>query len=153
MALGLSCEITLDAYPGEVFRGSVTEISPVVDPASRTMEVRVNVDNPGSRLKSGMFAKVRIITERKNNIVKIPSTALLQRYGEDCVFVAVTDPADPAFLIAQRRVITPGINIDGVLEVQKGLAPDEEVIIRGQSLLEDGARINVIDRVAALNAN
>ncbi|GHU59105.1 membrane protein [Spirochaetia bacterium] len=153
MALGLSCEITLDAYPGEVFRGSVTEVSPVVDPASRTMEVRVNVDNPGSRLKSGMFAKVRIITERKNNIVKIPSTALLQRYGEECVFVAVTDPSDPAFLIAQRRVITPGINIDGVLEVQKGLAPDEEVVIRGQSLLEDGARINVIDRVAALSAN
>ncbi|MDR1047953.1 MAG: efflux RND transporter periplasmic adaptor subunit, partial [Treponema sp.] len=59
ISMGLPCEISLDAWPGEVFRGTISEVSPVVDPASRTMEVRVNVDNPGSRLKSGMFAKVR----------------------------------------------------------------------------------------------
>jgi len=72
MALNLPCEITLDAWPGDVFRGSINEISPTVDLASRTMEIRVNVNNPGSKLKQGMFAKVRIITEQKNNIVKIP---------------------------------------------------------------------------------
>jgi multidrug efflux pump subunit AcrA (membrane-fusion protein) len=149
----LPCEISLDAWPGEVFRGSVTEIAPTVDPASRTMEVRVNVDNPGSRLKAGMFAKVRIITERKNNIVKIPSNALIQRFGEDYVFTVETDPADPAFQIARRKLVTPGILIDGVLEVQQGLAPDEEIIVRGQTLLEDGARVNVIEQVAPLGVN
>jgi multidrug efflux pump subunit AcrA (membrane-fusion protein) len=153
MALGLPCEITLDAWPGETFRGSVTVIAQVVDPASRTMEVRLNMENPGSRLKAGMFAKVRIITERKDDIVKIPSTAMLQRYGENCVFVAVPDPADPAYLIAQRRVITPGINVDGILEVQQGIAPDENVVVKGQSLLEDGARLNVIERIAPLSVN
>ncbi|MDR0597751.1 MAG: efflux RND transporter periplasmic adaptor subunit, partial [Treponema sp.] len=70
VALGQACQISLDAWPGEFFRGSVTEISPVVDAASRTMEVRVNVDNPGSKLKAGMFAKVRVITNARNNIVK-----------------------------------------------------------------------------------
>jgi multidrug efflux pump subunit AcrA (membrane-fusion protein) len=69
MAMNLPCEITLDAWPGEVFQGSVSEVAPTVDPASRTMEVRVNVNNAGSKLKAGMFAKVRIITERKENIV------------------------------------------------------------------------------------
>jgi multidrug efflux pump subunit AcrA (membrane-fusion protein) len=116
------------------------------------MEVRVNVDNPGSKLKAGMFAKVRIITETKNNIVKIPATALAQRFGESYVFVVEVDPTDPAFRIAKRQIVVPGINIDGVLEIQQGLEPDDEVVIRGQTLVEDGARINVIDRVAPIGA-
>jgi multidrug efflux pump subunit AcrA (membrane-fusion protein) len=152
MAMSLPCEITLDAWPGEVFRGSISEISPVLDPASRTMEVRVNVDNSGSRLKAGMFAKVRVITERKENIVKIPAPALVQRFGESYVFTVETDPADPALLLARKTIVTPGILIDNVLEVQQGLAPDTEIIVRGQSLLEDGARVNVVDRTPPLSA-
>jgi multidrug efflux pump subunit AcrA (membrane-fusion protein) len=151
IALSQPCEISLDAWPGEVFRGTVSEVSPILDPASRTMEIRVNVDNPGSRLKAGMFAKVRIITERKDNIVKIPSAALIQRFGEDFLFVAVPDPANPGVTIAKKRLVVPGILVDGVLEVQQGLAAEEEVVIRGQSLLEDGARINIVDRVNALD--
>ncbi|MDR3160574.1 MAG: efflux RND transporter periplasmic adaptor subunit [Spirochaetaceae bacterium] len=151
MALSLPCEISLDAFPGETFRGSVSEISPVVDPASRTMEVKVNVDNPGSRLKAGMFAKARIITERKDLIVKIPASALVRRFGETMVYTVETDPQDPAFQIARKKAVVPGILVDGVLEIQQGLAPDEEIIVRGQSFLEDGARVNVIDRLAPLS--
>jgi RND family efflux transporter MFP subunit len=152
IAMGLPCRITLDAYPGESFRGSVSEVSPVVDPASRTMEVKVNVENPGSRLKAGMFAKVQVITEQKENIVKIPSSALGQRFDESYVFTLDTDPRDPAFRVARRRVVVPGILIDGVQEIQQGLQSNEEIVVRGQTLLEDGARINVIERVAPLSA-
>jgi RND family efflux transporter MFP subunit len=153
IALGQPCQISLDAWPGEYFRGSVTEISPVVDAASRTMEVRVNVDNPGSKLKAGMFAKVRVITEQRNNIVKVPGSALLERFGETYVFTVDTDPMDPAFRIARRQVVTPGILVDGVLEIQQGLAPNQEVIVRGHSFLMDGARINVVEQVAPVSAN
>jgi RND family efflux transporter MFP subunit len=153
MARGLPCEIMLDAWPGEVFRGSVSEVAPVVDPGSRTMEVRVNVDNQGSRLKAGMFAKVRIITERKENIVKIPSSAMIQRFGEDYVFTAEQDTEDPSVLVARKRVIVPGIMVDGVLEVTQGLKPDEDVIIKGHTLLDDGARINIIERAVPLGEN
>ena len=151
MAMNLPCEISLDAWPGEVFQGSVSEVAPTVDPASRTMEVRINVNNAGSKLKAGMFAKVRIITERKENIVKIPSSALINRFGEQYVFTV--DRANPAGTVARKKVIVPGILIDGTLEVQQGLSPNDEVIIRGQTLLEDGARVNIIDQVRPLNAN
>jgi multidrug efflux pump subunit AcrA (membrane-fusion protein) len=147
------CEITLDAWPGEVFRGSVSEVAPTVDPASRTMEVRVNVDNPGSKLKAGMFAKVRLVTEEKNNIVKIPSNALIRRFGEEYVFAVEVNPADPAGYVARQKIVTPGILIDGVLEIREGLLPDEEIIVRGQTLLEDGSRINVVERLAPLSVN
>jgi multidrug efflux pump subunit AcrA (membrane-fusion protein) len=144
IAPALPCVITLDAWPGEEFRGSVSEISPVVDPASRTMEIKVNVENQGSKLKSGMFAKVRIITERKQGVVKIPETARIERFGETYVYVVETDPADPAFRIAVKRPVTSGILVDGILEIAEGLSPNEEVVVKGQSLIEDGSRVNVI---------
>jgi RND family efflux transporter MFP subunit len=148
IAMNLPCEITLDAWPGEKFQGSISEISPTVDVASRTMEVKVNVYNPGSKLKAGMFAKVKIITEHKENIVKIPASPVINRFGEHFVFVI--DSSDPENQVVRRRIIVPGIQIDGVMEVQEGLAPNEEIVVRGQTLLEDGFKINVIERVAPL---
>ncbi|MDR1219888.1 MAG: efflux RND transporter periplasmic adaptor subunit [Treponema sp.] len=152
IALNQSCDIILDAYPGETFKGSVTEISPTVDPTSRTMEVKINVSNSGSRLKAGMFAKVRIVTEKKDNIVKIPAAALISRFGEDYVFTTATDPEDPAFLIAKKTIVKPGILVDNVLEIQEGLAPGQEVIVKGQTMLNDGSRVNVVEHVQPLES-
>ena len=177
------CEITLDAWPGEIFRGTVTEVSPVVDPTSRTMEVKVNVTNQEDKLKEGMFAKVKLVVEQKENTVKIPASALMQRFGESYVFVAKEAPPEAAaeapaekkgFLasifskketeekkepeppakqyIAQKRVVKPGILIDGSLEILDGLRPGEEFVVKGQTLLNDGARINIIERTAPLSA-
>jgi len=149
--LNQPCEITLDAYPGEIFRGSITEVSPTVDTTSRTMEIRVGVENPGARLKAGMFAKVRIITETKEGVVKIPASAVVNRFGEQYVFSV--DKAAPGAPVARKRVIVPGIVIDGIMEVRQGIAPDEEIVVRGQTLLEEGSRVNIIERLAPLGAN
>ena len=150
VALNQRCEIRLGAFPGEVFRGVVTELSPVLDPASRTMEIRVGVENPGGRLRAGMFAMARIITEEKDNIVKIPASAIINRFGEQYVFVI--DNSDPDALVARKRNVIPGISIDGVMEIQHGLEPDEEIVIRGQGLIDDGSRVNVIERTTPLSA-
>jgi len=152
MAMNLPCEITLDAWPGDIFQGSISEIAPTVDPASRTMEVRINVDNEDSKLKAGMFAKVKIITEHKDNIVKIPATAMLNRFGEQYVFVIASDYENPQQKVVRKRTVTPGILIDGILEIQNGLSADEEIVVRGQTLLEDGAWVNIIEKFAPLSA-
>jgi multidrug efflux pump subunit AcrA (membrane-fusion protein) len=153
MAMNLPCEISLDAWPGDVFQGSISEIAPTVDPASRTMEIRVNVNNAGSKLKPGMFAKVRIITERKNNIVKVPTSAMLSRFGEQYVYVVEKDSENPEQNVVKKRIVVPGINIDGTLEIQNGLKADEEVVVRGQTLLDDGVLVNIIERYTPLDAN
>ncbi len=152
MRLGLRAEVMLEAYPGRVFPAVVKELSPVLDPASRTMEVRLDIYGDGARLKAGMFAKVKVITENKQNIVKIPATAVVKRFGESYVFTVETDPTDPAFRVARKRAVVPGILIDDKLEVAGGVAADEEIIVRGQTLLEDGTRVNVVERVAPLGA-
>jgi len=153
MTMNLPCVVTLDAWPGEVFLGRISELAPTVDPASRTMEIRVNVSDPQRKLKPGMFAKVRIVTERKEDVVKIPATALVSRFGENYVYVVVQDPDNPNYTIVQKRDIVPGILIDSVLEIRKGLEPDDEIVARGQTLLDDGVRVNVIERLAPVSSN
>uniref|UniRef100_A0A7C3EAU5 Efflux RND transporter periplasmic adaptor subunit n=1 Tax=Gracilinema caldarium TaxID=215591 RepID=A0A7C3EAU5_9SPIR len=150
MRVGQPVELTLDAYPGRTFYGRVRELSPTVDPVSRTMEVRITVQNEDSALKAGMFAKVKIITEEKSGIVKIPAAAIVRRYGEQYVFTVESDPQDPAFTIAKKRVVTPGILIDDQVEIREGLEAGAEVVLRGQSLLEDGVRVRVVDTTAPL---
>ncbi|NLJ09108.1 MAG: efflux RND transporter periplasmic adaptor subunit [Treponema sp.] len=150
MRVGLPVELTLDAYPGRTFYGRVRELSPTVDPVSRTMEVRITVKNEDNALKTGMFAKIKIITEEKSSIVKIPAAAIVRRYGEQYVFTVETDPKDPAFTIAHKRIVTPGILIDDQAEIREGLEADVEVVLRGQSLLEDGVRVRVVETTAPL---
>jgi len=114
------------------------------------MEIKVAADNTSNKLKAGMFAKVRIITETKDNIVKIPASAMVTRFGEQYVFV--TDKKDPAVPVSRKKIVVPGILIDGVLEIRQGLSPSEEIIVQGQTLLDDGSHINIVGQVAPLDA-
>jgi RND family efflux transporter MFP subunit len=160
VAMNQSCEVILDAWPGEIFRGTVIEVSPVVDPASRTMEIKLNVTNQDNKLREGMFAKVKLITEQKENIVKIPAHAMIQRFGESYVFVVEDAPPEEADAdkpeesgkqyVVRKRIVQPGILIDGVQEILSGLRAGEEFIVKGQTLLSEGSRINIIERVAPL---
>ena len=151
VALNQPVEILLNAWPGEILRGHVAELSPTLDPISRTMEVRVSVNNPGTRLMSGMFAQVRIITAQRASVVQVPSGAMITRFGEQFIFVV--DNSNPEAPVARRRNVVPGIIIDGTMEVLEGLANNEEVIVRGQTIIYDGARINIVERVEPVNVN
>ncbi|MFW6338606.1 MAG: efflux RND transporter periplasmic adaptor subunit [Alkalispirochaetaceae bacterium] len=143
---GLNAVVRLDAYPEERFAAGVSELSPVVDTATRTLEVKLRFDEPDPRIRAGMFAEVRIITEEKQGIVKIPADCLVTRFGDTTVFV-VNDEG-----VAEQRDVTPGIEVDNTLEIVSGLEPGERVVYQGQSLLEDRARVRVIDTVTPLEA-
>lgn len=166
--MGLPCEITLDAYPDDSFRGRVSEISPVVNTASRTMMIKVNVDNPDDKLKAGMFANVKIITEEKNDVLYVPENAVLQRANESFVYMVVDNPdgvgteteadteaeagvdADAAVgtaadaKIVKRTVVTTGLAIDGMVEITNGLQAGDQIVTRGQTTLTDGSHVNII---------
>jgi len=147
IALNQPCEIRLDAWPGEVFKGSVTEVAPTVDIASRTMEARIIVSDSSNKLKPGMFAKVSVVTEVKENIVKIPLSAIISRFGEQYIYIVENNPEKPDSFIVKKRIVTTGILIDGIVEIREGLSPGEEVVVRGQTLLDDNSNVNVIERL------
>ncbi len=152
MKVGLPAELSLDAYPGRTFYGRIRELAPTVDPVSRTMEVRIILQNEDALLKAGLFAKIKIITEEKSGIVKIPAAAIVRRYGEQYVFTVETDPNDPAFTIARKQQVVPGIIIDDQVEIRQGLEAGALVVLRGQSLLEDGVRVRIVETTAPLKA-
>lgn len=151
MSIGLTAVIKTEAFPGELFIGRIREISPVVDQNSRTMEIKLNIDNNSSRLKAGMFAEVKIITAEKKGIVKIPAETLINRFGEYYVFVVKKDSESTEKGIVERRVVVPGLRIDNQLEITNGLLEGEIVVIRGQTLLEEGLSVKVVSTVEPLS--
>jgi RND family efflux transporter MFP subunit len=137
----------VEAYPETTFTGFISEVSPVINPNTRMMDIIISLQQHDPRLKPGMFAKLKIITEKKNNIVKIPGDCLVKRYGENFVFVVKPD------MTVEKRKVIPGIQIENKVEISDGLAPDEIVVIRGQTLLEDKTKIKIIEQIEPLSQN
>ncbi len=152
MKIGLPAVIHTEAFPGEVFKGTISELSPVVDQITRTMEVKLKIDNRNLKLKAGMFAVVRLITEEKEGIVKIPAGALINRFGESYVFTIKENPESETSSMVSKKVVVPGLQIDNQLEVIAGLTAGEEIVVRGQTLLEDRSLVKVVSTVPPLDA-
>jgi len=146
MKVGLDADLSLEAYPGQTFHAVVRELSPVLDPVSRTLEVKLAIRDTGGALKAGMFAKVKIYTEEKSGVVVVPSGAVVQRSGEYFAFVVVDDPAKPGTSVVQKRKVKEGLLVDDRLEVVEGLSQGDQVVLRGQTLLDDGVKVNVVSR-------
>ncbi len=142
--LGMKAELRFEAYPGEEFMAVVSELSPVVDELSRTMEIKMNLPDESRKIKAGMYAKISLITEVKDNIVRIPSDCIMERFGE--TFVFVLDEKD----IAVKRNVSEGIRIGGVSEIISGLQAGETIIYQGQTLLDDGAAVKIVRTVQPL---
>ncbi|HAH63377.1 MAG TPA: efflux RND transporter periplasmic adaptor subunit [Treponema sp.] len=149
-----SAVITLDAYPGEKFSARVFEISPALDTSTRTLRVKLMLEQPDPRLRAGMYARVRLITEKLSNVIVIPYDALVARGDKSYVFAVERTASDaenaegnaqtgtPA--VVHLREVTPGIHVDDKLEISAGLKTGDEIVVRGQSLLNDGSKVNVM---------
>ncbi|MDR0909664.1 MAG: efflux RND transporter periplasmic adaptor subunit [Spirochaetaceae bacterium] len=146
--LGQRAELSFDAYPGETFAASVVEVSPVLDTTSRTMTVQLGVsNNPDNKIKIGMYARVKIITDEKKNIITVPAEALVSRSNENYVFIVSND-------IAHLIKIKPGITVDDMMEVSDGLIAGDEVVTRGQTLLSEGSKVNIVNTASnSTNSN
>ncbi len=150
MRVGLPAVIKTEAFPGKLFTGSIRELSPIVDQSSRTMEIKLHLDDKTSGLKAGMFAEVKIVTEEKKGIIKIPAEAMINRFGEYYVFIIREDPESAERNIAEKRQVVPGLKIDNQQEIISGLKDGDVIVARGQTLLEDGLFVKVVSTIEAL---
>jgi membrane fusion protein (multidrug efflux system) len=143
---GLLALIRFDAFPGQVFTAHITEVSPVLDAVSRTLEVKLRFTGDARVVKAGMFGEIKIITVNKKDIIKIPATCLVRRFDKTYVFVVKEESW------VERREVTPGIEIDNKLEILSGLNASELVVAQGQKVLEDKAKVNIIEKLEPLAA-
>lgn len=136
---GTRASVRFDGIPDVSFSARITQLSPVVDPMTRSLETILRFDRHDSRIKPGMFAQVRIITEQRENALVVPQNAVLRR--DNSVFVFVLDEND----IARRRPVEIGIEIDGMAELRSGAAAGDRVVVRGQNIVDDGSAVRIVE--------
>lgn len=128
--VGQEATFTVLPYPQEKFRGKVVLIGNQVEAASRTLEVRIEVDNADGRLKPGMFADVEITTTMLENVLLIPDGALQTDGDNQIVFVALDENK------FEKRVVKLGEEQQGRVQVLEGLKADEKIATEGSFLLK-----------------
>ena len=137
---GLPAQVTLEALPGEVFQTIVYEVSPVLDPISRTLRIRLRfAGRTDPRIKAGMFATVSLVTRVSQNVPVIPREAAINTQGTWIVFAIDEDN------IAHRRQIFLGLENENFLEVVDGLEIGEFVAVAGQNFLSDGETVRIVE--------
>ncbi len=139
-----SAVVTFDAYPGVEFNARVFEVSPVLDTTSRTMSIKLRIEPADKRIKVGMYARVRLITESVKDAIVIPNGAVITRDGKPYIFKIATQKTGDTPATVALQPITPGISVDNKVEVVEGISKGDEIVIKGQTLLNDGANVNVI---------
>lgn len=135
--MGEAARVTLEAYPGETFAARVTNISPICNPVSRTIDVELSIPNPGHRIKPGMYAEVEW-TESQRSALVVPLTAVVDRGGQKYVFFADNG-------LARINPVTLGAVVGDVVEILSGLKGDERIVTTGAGQLNDKDKIKVVE--------
>lgn len=134
---GMPVRLQFDALPGETFEGGVTRIDQYVDPATRTSNVEIALDNEkqaGGRLRPGMFGQASIVEKEYRNVITVPEGALHSSEKGYYVFV-VRDGR------AEMREVETGVRENSRVQVKKGLISGDEVITFGGNNLNSGEEV------------
>lgn len=143
-AKSLEARIMPEAYPGsDPFSGGVFTVAPTINPGSRTFTVTLDISDSQDLLRPGMYAEVELVLKRVSDALLVPASALLDRDGRQLVFV-VEGSGENTFASA-RNVVT---GLSGAAEVQilSGIDLQDRVIVEGNSFLEDGQAIGVLEQ-------
>ncbi len=137
IATGDEAIVEVDAFPGEEFTGVIARMAPVLDPATRTSSIEIEIPNPGFRLKPGMYARVGITTTQKKDTLVVPINALIDVGGRRGVFVAQENNT------GTFRPVRVGIEEVAQAEILEGLTEGELVVTTGAGSVREGERFIV----------
>jgi len=121
--VGETAEIRLNAYPGKVLTGRISNVSPVLDPTIRTSKVRIEVANPSGILRVGMFVSATFHGQKKETHAAVPASAILHLHDRDWVYVPAGDKR------FRRVEVVAGQQLPGNLqEVVSGVKAGQQVV-------------------------
>jgi membrane fusion protein (multidrug efflux system) len=134
---GQRIDVHLDT--GDVdLEGVVTLVSPIVDASTGTVKITAEIRRPPAGIRPGDFAQVKIVTERRENAVVVPSRAIVEDQGAKVVYVIADGKAS-------KRPVETGFVEGDVTEIVSGLAADELLCVKGQRDLRDGANVQILE--------
>jgi len=134
--LNTPATMELSFQQGRSWQGSVSRIYPTLNPKTRTLTVRLSFPNPGIELKPGMFATVRIETQRKDDVLLLPKESIIHTGQRQLVFVSIGGGS-----FEPREVVTGLSGDNHMVEVLSGIEEDEAVVISGQFLLDSESQL------------
>lgn len=138
IAAGQAVSISIDALAGDPVMATVTRVSPVVDAATGTFKVTIEMSGVGQKIKPGMFGRMSIIYDAHTHVLQVPRSAIVDAAGESFVFVVENDKG------VRKRVKT-GFSSNGMVEITEGLTDGERVITVGHVGLKNDAKVVVIN--------
>jgi len=139
LSLGQTAEVELTGYEGETLDAEVVELSPMLDPATRTIETTLEFTDPDQHARAGMFARISIVTDEREDTPVVPADAVVTRQDRQYVFVIDDEER------AEQREVELGLQTAEQIEVVSGVEPGEEIVVEGQGQLEDGVKLRLIE--------
>jgi multidrug efflux pump subunit AcrA (membrane-fusion protein) len=133
--LGQKVELEFTAIPGELQKGEIDFIDPVLDAKSRTLKVRATIENKSGKLKPGMIANATLHIELGEDVLVVPRSAIIDTGKRKVVWVKQNEKEFRA------KLIRTGVESDGYVEVKEGLEQGEEVVTEGNFLLDAQAQL------------
>jgi membrane fusion protein (multidrug efflux system) len=140
--VGQTIRIKVDAFPGGSFEGKVYAIDPRLDVAGRSLLVRAVVPNGDQRLRPGLFARVTVLLQLKEDALTVPEQAIVPQGDSQFVFKIMDGKAH------LTKVIT-GTRRDGRVEIVDGLAAGDQVVTAGQLKIRDGSAVSIVGPTGA----
>ncbi len=135
LKVGDKAQMRVRAEPGRTYQGKVTFIHPVLNPKSRTVQVRLEFDNADLSLKPGMFANVTLFVDPRPDAVVVPSEAIVRSGSREQVFVV---RGEGKF---EPREVTLGVSAQGLTQILSGVEPGEEVVTSSQFLIDSESKL------------
>jgi membrane fusion protein (multidrug efflux system) len=141
-------KVEIPAVAGGSFEAHIEARSPLVDPKTRTFQVRIHLDNPDQQVKPGMSAEAVFVPNSDKPILFISRDAILRTAdGEVIVWVAVKNGQSTQ---ASRRVVDLGASSGDNIQVLSGLEKSDRIIYQGNELLQDGQEIRIVESVTPI---
>jgi membrane fusion protein (multidrug efflux system) len=140
LKVGQPVQMRVDAVPDRKFQGQIYAIDPVVDVNGRAIRLRASIPNADLALKPGLFARLAITIDQRENAIVVPEMAVVPDAVGKMVYVVDNGKA-------KRVSVEIGKRLPGKVEIVSGLRPDMQIITAGQMRLRDGAPIAIKDKV------
>lgn len=156
VAVGQPTDVTLPYLPSRTWEGKVTFVYPTINPKTRTLQVRLQFDNPDELLKPNMYADVKIYAGPKNDVLSIPREALIHTGDKDRVILSLGEGKFRA------QEVTAGIESGEWVEIVAGLKENDKVVVSGQFLIDSEASLkasftrmdeNTVEKVDSVEEN
>lgn len=142
---GIAVSVTTPAFAGEVFRGKVTVVDPIVDAATRNVQLVARIPNTDRRLRPGMSANVAVTLDERSHALVVPDEALFADGTQTFVYVVKPDST------VSKTAVRTGTRDSAVVEVLEGLDAGSRVVSAGHQKLFEGAKVMPVASLEAMS--